>query len=56
MAWFRRRTTHWPDWPVPSLLAGKRRQGAAGPYPRAAPGSVSAGWRGMIWVALRQKA
>lgn len=29
MAWFRRRTTHWPDWPVPSLLAGKRRQGAA---------------------------
>jgi glucosyl-3-phosphoglycerate synthase len=26
-AWFGRRTSRWPDWPLPRLLAGKRRQG-----------------------------
>jgi glucosyl-3-phosphoglycerate synthase len=27
-AWFGRRTSRWPDWPLPWLLAGKRRLGA----------------------------
>ncbi len=26
-AWFRRRTSHWRDWPLPQLLDRKRRQG-----------------------------
>jgi hypothetical protein len=27
-AWLGRRTSRWPDWPLPWLLAGKRRLGA----------------------------